>query len=328
MKSFLAFLFIVIFFPLHAQNYQLEQVAVSAYEKVIKRAGKVAFKRRLKLSFKSSGYLNKLVVDEGDFISHHQLLAALDTKELKAQKNSRYALLLQAKREVNRIAKLITQKLSSQQQLDIAQTHLETTREAYRVAYYNLEKAEINSPFDGIVLAKLTEFNEFQKPGKPVVEIAAVDNNMVVKVGLTDNEISLVTLGQEVQVQLPNIGKLDGVISKVPLAINTDGQLYLIEILLTGLKAGKGVVAGQLAQVNITFSNNSFVYKVPISALIEIDNVGSAVLLMKSVAGKFVRQSFRLLNLDNHYIYLNADAQSNALSIVTNGWQQFDISGQ
>lgn len=329
MKSKFAYIFVASLFlgsTVSAQNYELEQVVVTPFEKSVKRAGKVAFKRTLTLSFKSSGYLKTLSVDEGDFFSSKQLLASLNTEELIAEKNARYAQLLQAKREVNRTKKLMAQELSSEQQLELAQTNVETTREAYQLSYYNLEKAEIYAPFEGVVLARFSELAEFQAPGQEVLEVAAINKNLVVKVKLTDKEISFVKLGQNVQVDLPNIGRVNGVISKVPVTSNTDGQLYLIEVLLEGIQAGQGVVAGQLAQVTISFSTENSVYQVPINALIEIDENGAAILLTKENNGRLIRQSFDVLNIDTQSIYLRAQSQNEAIEFVINGWQQLNVS--
>jgi len=328
MKSFISYISVALLlcapFAL-AQNYELEQVAVSPFEKSVSRAGKVAFKRVLKLSFKSSGYLAKLTVDEGDYFSANQLLASLAIDELKAEKNSRYAQLLQAKREVNRIKQLIEKNLGSQQELDVAQTNLDTSREIYQISYYNLEKAEIYAPFDGVVLRRYAELAELQSPGKDVLEVAAIENNLVVKVSLTDSEIGFVKVGQKVQVQTNTLGVLEGVISKVPVMSNTDGQLFLVEVLLQGIKAGQGVVAGQIAQVTIPLNNSNFVYRVPVSALIEMDKTGAAILITRMSDGKLVKQAFDVLNIDNQYLYLRAQSQNDVLDIVVNGWQQIEI---
>lgn len=321
----IVFLVASVSFQLTAQNYEVEQVSVAPYEKSFTRAGKVAFKRTLKLSFKSSGYLKKLLVDEGDFFDKGQLLASLNTEELKAAKNTRYIALLQAKRELARVKQLLDKKLGSQQDLDLAQTAIDTKREAYQVAYYNLEKAEIYAPFDGVVLARHGELSEFQSPGKEIVEVAAIENNLVVKVSLTDKEISFVKHGQVVKVRLANLGVVDGVITKIPVVSNTEGQQYLIEVLLKNITAGSGIVAGQLAQVDIDFVTEKFVYKVPLSALVEMDASGQAILLTQVDKDNFLRQAFKVLNVDNQYLYLNAQSQNQAIEIVTSGWQQLNL---
>ncbi|WP_206483064.1 efflux RND transporter periplasmic adaptor subunit [Thalassotalea sp. G2M2-11] len=329
MKHILCYFFLSITctsFLASAQNYEIAQVSVSPYEKSFTRAGKVAFKRTANLSFKSSGYLDELSADEGDFFSSKQRLASLNTEELKALKNTRYIALLQAKKDRKRIQQLLAKKLTTEQALELAQTKVETQREAYQIAYYNLEKAEIYAPFNGVVLARHAELAEFQTPGKPILTVAAIDNNLVVKVSLTSREVVFVKQGQEVKVRLPNLGQVDGVISKVPVISNTAGQLYLIEVLLKSMSAGGGVVAGQLAQVEIDVASDKLVYKVPLSALIEIDELGNAILLTKVSDERFIHQSFTVLNMDNQFLYLNANSQNDTLDVVTTGWQQLKVS--
>ncbi|WP_286234330.1 efflux RND transporter periplasmic adaptor subunit [Thalassotalea sediminis] len=322
---YLATLFLLCSQPVMAQNAEIEQISVTPYDRTITRAGKVAFKRKLNLSFKSSGYLKKLAVDEGQFFKKDQLLASLNTEELKADKNAKYSQLLQAKREVNRVKKLIAEQLSSQQDLDAAQTKVDTTREAYQLAYYNLEKAEIHAQFDGVVLARHSELGEFHAPGQQVLSVAATENNLVVKVSLTGSEIGFVKYGQKVQITLANVGRVNGVISKVPVLSNTAGQLYLIEVLLTDIIAGNEVVAGQLAQVEIHVNSDKLVYKVPLRALIEMDEAGQAVLMTKSPSGDYSFQRFTVLNIDSQYLYLNAETEHDKLDIVTQGWQQLKV---
>ena len=48
-----------------AQSYDTEVISAELYSDTIKRTGKLDYKRTLNLSFKSSGYLALLNVDEG-----------------------------------------------------------------------------------------------------------------------------------------------------------------------------------------------------------------------------------------------------------------------
>lgn len=320
-----------------AQNYDLEEVFVEPYFEEIRRTGKLDFKRTLTLSFKSSGYLSRLTVDEGDAFKAEQLLAALVTTELIEEKNASYAELLQAKRDVNRIKKLIDKQLSSEQELDIANTRVETTRARYKVAYYNLDKAQIQAPFDGVVLARHTELGEFQTPGKEVLQVAALKNNWIAKVALTGREISLVDVGQKVIVHLNQLGAVKGVISKVPAMANTQGHLFMIEVLLPQLTLDKGIAAGQIVEVVINFTGDQYIYRMPIEALNGVDATGKALViverlsqesLLKNSVDKFAQQAFDILRLDNAYVYLRAEQNDQPLKIITRGWQHISLSGQ
>ena len=313
----------------HATNYDIENVQVEQYNDIIVRTGKLDFKRTLNLSFKSSGYLTTLSVDEGEYFEKEQILASLETIELKEQKNSAYAQLLQAKREVNRIEKLIKNELSSEQALDNAKTQVETTRANYQIAYYNLEKAQIKAPFSGVVLSRFSDLGELQSPGKEVLKVASLKDNWVVKVALTGTEISQVRLNQVVDVRLHSLGKVKGVITKVPVISNTESQLFIIDVLLPDVMLNSGVVAGQIAEVRIDIASNKFVYRVPIEALMAVDDNGRALVVTQlSENDKAVQQAFDIFKIDNEYVYLIAHKSEQSLNIITRGWQHISLGKQ
>jgi RND family efflux transporter MFP subunit len=311
-------------FSSFSQNYDLEQVIVEPYADTIKRTGKLDFKRTLNLSFKSSGYLTKLSVDEGQYFEKDQLLASLDTTELLQNKNSTYAQLLQAKREVNRQRELLKNELSSQQELDIALTKVETTRSAYQIAFYNLEKAQVYAPFSGVVLNRYTELGELQSPGHEVLKVAALDKNWVVKVALTGNEVSQVRLGQKVNVNIQSLGVVVGEVSKIPAIANTNGNMFVIEVLLPNLTLKSGIVAGQIAEITIDFTSDNFVYRLPISALISVDDAGHAIVITENQK-ELTYQKYDIYRIDNQFVYLFASIDDQPLQIVTSGWQHIKL---
>jgi len=301
-------------------------VSVQPYQSLIKRTGKLAFKRTLNLSFKSSGYLTGLTVDEGEYFTKGQVLARLDVAELIANKNSKYALLMQAKREVTRIKSLIAKNLSSAQQLDNAKTLLATHRAAYKVAYYNLEKAQIMAPFSGIVLTRYATLGELQVPGKNVLTVAANTNNWVVKVALTEAEIHQIQLKQKAQVNLYQTGLVEGIVIKIPAMADLQNNLFTIEVLLPQLDRSLGLIAGQPANVHLSTVAQQFVYPIPMAALIRVDQQGKAIIAVQSVKTKKIAlQSFAIFKMDNKFIYLFASPNNAPLQLVKQGWQSMNI---
>jgi multidrug efflux system membrane fusion protein len=307
-----------------SQSYDFEQIIVEPYADTIKRTGKLDFKRTLNLSFKSSGYLAKLVFDEGQYFEKNQLIASLDTRELLQNKNATYAQLLQAKREVNRQKKLLENKLSSEQDLDLALTRVETSRANYQVAFYHFEKAQIFAPFSGVVLNRYTELGELQSPGSNVLKIAALEQNWVVKVALTGNEVSQVRLGQKVNVSLQALGSVIGEVSKIPAISNTKGHMFIIEVLLPNINLNSGIVAGQIAEIIIDFTSDNFVYRLPISALISVNDKGQAVVIVKDNQ-ELVYQYYDIYRLDNQFVYLFASVDGQPIQIVSSGWQHIKL---
>ncbi|SEL70122.1 RND family efflux transporter, MFP subunit [Colwellia chukchiensis] len=313
-------------FVVSAQQYHTEVIRAELYSGKIERTGKLDYKRRLNLSFKTRGYLTLLTIDEGEQFAKGQLLASLDITELKQEKNSHYAQLMQAKREVTRISQLLANNLASERDLDQAKTQVETIRAAYQVAYYNLEKAQLYAPFSGVVLARHTELGELQAPGQIALTVAKQE--WIIKVALTGQEVSQVQLNQVVEVTLHRIGKVTGYISKIP-AIATNNNLFTIEVSLPKLQASNGIIAGQLAAVSIPFDSNSFVYRLPIAALVAIDDVGKAIVVAQAEQdAKLSKLSFDISQLSNDYVYLKASQQDKPIKIITQGWQQFPVAEQ
>jgi len=306
------------------ESYQVAQVAVEPYIQVIKRTGKVNFKRTLNLSFKTAGFLTRLNVDEGDTFEANQLLAALDTSELKADKNATYARLLQAKRNVNRIQTLLAKKLSSQQELDDTLTAIETTRAAYRVAVYNLEKAQVFAPFSGVVVQRNTELGELQSPGKTALQIAALDHNLIVSVALTSEEIGLVRLNQKVQVHIAHFGLIEGVISKIPAISNTRSHLFTIEVLLPETSLTRPLIVGQIAQILIHAQSHDFVYRLPIEALNAVNDQGQALIALEK-SNNPIQQAFSIYKIDNDYLYLQAEQSDLSIPVITQGWNKLSL---
>jgi len=79
---------LLLMMPTSAQQIENKTIKPEPMVKEISRTGKLDFKRTLNMSFKSSGYLEKLNVDEGERFVKGQLLAQLENEEVTAEKNA------------------------------------------------------------------------------------------------------------------------------------------------------------------------------------------------------------------------------------------------
>ncbi len=321
----------VLFFSINAtgqklsnENYQITQVDAEPYFQVIKRTGKVNFRHIVNLSFKTAGFLTTLNVDEGDTFNEKDLLAALDTSELSADINAAYARLLQAKRNVKRIKVMLAKKLSSQQDLDDALTAVDTTRSAYRVKLYNLEKAKVFAPFTGIVIQRNTDLGELQSPGQTALQIAKLDHNLVVSVALTSEEIGFVKLNQQVKVHIARFGIIEGVISKIPAISNRHSHLFTIEVLLPETSFTRPLIVGQIARIMISAKSDDLVYRLPIEALNSVNDKGQALIALYK-NNMPIQRAFPIYKIDNDFLYLQATQSDLPLQVITQGWNKLPL---
>jgi RND family efflux transporter MFP subunit len=305
------------------QQVDIQTINTIPYIKVINRTGKLGFKRTLNLSFKTAGYLAKINIDEGDSFVKGQVLAELDTFELITEKNSTYARLLQAKNDVSRIKSLRERNLGSRQELDNAQTLVETTRAAHKLAQYNLDKSQITAPFDGVVITRFSDLAELQNPSQVVLHVAAMNDNLVLRVALTSEEVSMLQLNQQAQVEFSH-GLMTGTVSKVALMSDVISQLYTIEVLLAGIKSNE-LVVGQFANAIINIDSNRYVYRLPIAALNSVNEQGRALITLQlSDKKSYQKKAFTIEKLSNDFIYLSTHQNALPLIVVTQGWQNIE----
>jgi len=306
-----------------SQSYSQEVITATPLSKSFQKIGRLDFKRTSNLSFKSSGFLNSLSVDEGDYFSEKQILAALETEELVADKNAKYSRLVNAKRNVKRVKQLIERSLGSERDLDDANTAVDVARAAYRVAFYNLEKAQLIAPFSGVVIRRLSDLKELQAPGKTVLEVAALEDNWIVRVALTGDEIQHIRRGQSVSVTISGLGSVDAEVSKIPAKANMQSSLFDVEVTLKNINLNARLISGQVAQVKFEFLQNKLVYKVPVSSLMSVDESGKAVFLVEASSNNYLPTAFDVLQIDNRFVYIPAGLQQTPLNVVSQGWQHF-----
>ena len=107
--------------PVETQAIEKASNAISFYS-----SGLVTNKAQSRLSFKTSGIIEHLSVEEGQRVKKGDLLAQLDLSEIKAQKRQAQADYKQANLDVARLEKLVSQRVAPKEKLDNAQILITT----------------------------------------------------------------------------------------------------------------------------------------------------------------------------------------------------------
>ena len=186
------------------------------------------------------------------------------------------------------------------------------------------------APFSGVVLKRYAELGELMTPGRELVQVAALKNNWVIKVALTGIEVSQIKRQQKVSVYLHTLGEVEGVITRIPAIANAQGSLFMIDVLLPQLLLTQGVIAGQIAEVRIAIAQDEVAYKLPIKALMALDDQGKALITMAKNSDNneivFSQRAFDIIKFDNNFVFLQASNQAPLIQVVTNGWQHLSLS--
>tara|TARA_R110002111_G_scaffold109411_2_gene168254 strand:- start:1127 stop:2254 length:1128 start_codon:yes stop_codon:yes gene_type:complete len=100
---------------------------------------------------KASGYIQKVLVDEGQKVSKDEVLFKLETQSLSQDAAAAKARINVAQVEVDKLIPLVEKNIISPVQLETAKANLAQAKAAYSSVYANIGYATIKSPVDGYV---------------------------------------------------------------------------------------------------------------------------------------------------------------------------------
>ncbi|HJX34881.1 MAG TPA: efflux RND transporter periplasmic adaptor subunit, partial [Desulfatiglandales bacterium] len=247
-KSFSLFLclilFLVIGWFLWSKNRiesvtitEVQQVSSQQQSAILNASGYVTPRRRATVAAKITGRVSELFVEEGMKVQKDQILAKLDSTDAQREldvaradetaANASVADLKvnrnEAERNLQRLQTLFDRKILSEQEMDSAQTALDsldariesalkqagTARARRKVYEQNLDNYTIQSPFAGIVVSKDAQIGEMVSPvsaggGYTRTGIATIVDmdSLEIEVDINESYIARVIVGQKVEATL------------------------------------------------------------------------------------------------------------------------------
>lgn len=189
---------------------------------VLTASGYVVAQRQASVSSKGTGVMVYLGVVEGDKVKKGQIIARLDDRDIQAQLDEAksglqlyQAQLNEVQNSYNREKELFSRGLSSQQNLDQAETtynmllaNIEIAKARIQEAEVSLENMIIRAPFDGTALTKNAEVGEIVAPfGASTTSRAAVVtiadmNSLMIEADVSESNIDRIKTYQDCEIVL------------------------------------------------------------------------------------------------------------------------------
>jgi len=210
------------------------------------------------------GKVLKYPVRVGDHVTKGQVLVRLNTRDLelklqaaKAQLAEESARVKLAQRNFKRAGELFRSKVISQQQFDDTRFELSAregrvknlTAEIDRVKY-DIERATISAPFQGVVIDKKTEVGQWLGVGDPVVELLSLEDLDVV-VDVPARYYASVRLGAAATMTFGALQgrELRGTVSAIIPRADEEARTFPVRVRIPPGAVGVGV--GMLAEVQL-----------------------------------------------------------------------------
>jgi membrane fusion protein (multidrug efflux system) len=202
------------------ENSQLPSVTEAIVEAVdlkeeIRASGDLNARLHTTIAAEVAGRITGIAVDEGVSVKKGATVIEIDPERRRLELDAGRAQLSQAqanytnaRRQTERIRKLRDQNVSSDQKLEesetaltLARSRVDAERAALGVTERTLADASVKAPFAGMIARRSVQLGEFVQPGKPLVELVALDPLEVV-FSLTELDTERVRMGQKIEVSV------------------------------------------------------------------------------------------------------------------------------
>jgi RND family efflux transporter MFP subunit len=182
------------------------------------------------VSAEAGGRALDVPFEEGERIKAGSRLLRVDTQLDSARIDVLESQVDSAQREYERTEKLAEQGLATPQQLDQAESALETAQLNLKQAKVAASKGGVRSPVSGTVQRKFVDEGEFVGPGNPIATIIDTDALKIVG-NVPESKLQFVEEGEEVEIDVPAVdAHFTGTIHRIGLDALEQTRTYPVEV--------------------------------------------------------------------------------------------------
>lgn len=251
-----------------APAVQTLTVQETVFSPAIRTSGTLVNPSEQALAFKTAGIVTTVAVKEGQSVKRGQRLAALDTAEIDAEVEQSRALLLEARRDEQRLRQLHGARVVPLDQLQAAETAVAVATARLKVAEFNQRHSVIDAPQDGVILRRLIEPNELVNGQRTAFIFAEEGRGWRIRVGLSDRDIVRIREGDAAEIVLDAWPgqRFAGVVEEVAAKSAALTGTFEVEIRLPAQP--QRLLSGMVGRVVLQPRDTRRVTLIPLTALI------------------------------------------------------------
>ncbi|WP_162197932.1 efflux RND transporter periplasmic adaptor subunit [Pseudoalteromonas rubra] len=285
-------------------------------------SGKLARKTIVRLAFNIDGLVDKVNVQKGDVLAQGQLLATLDSREIRAKVQSATSAHKTALEDHQRISDLYNKNLLPLSEVQQSQNRLEAASSALEIAAFNESLSTIRAPMGGVVVEKLVEENELIKAQQTAFMIAVDENGWIVTVEVPDHDVVRMKIGDPATVTLSayNSQTFDGHISEIAGQANAQG-LFSVDVKLNQHQETFRV--GYLASVEILPQDQQLYSYISLDSVVEVNQRKAKFFTIDRHSSKVTKRVLEVAFLTDDAIAVKA-AMGEHEEVVTQGAEMLE----
>lgn len=185
--------------PEKATPIKTQRITAQDLEEPLSLPGSLEAWEDLTLAAEIAGPIDWVGPPEGADLKSGQAILTIDSVSQRANLEKARVEADVKQAAMQRLERLVADKLVSQQEHENSQTAYESARQNFELARIALDKSTVRSPIDGILDRRLVERGEYIKAGDPVALVVQVDR-LKVLVNIPEKDIRYLHTDEQVQV--------------------------------------------------------------------------------------------------------------------------------
>jgi len=268
-----------------AVKVTVEEVKSATDGALLKYSGTVEASQTIPLSFRASGTVEKVLVNEGDFVKSGQLLATVDETDARNLLEITQAKYEQATDAYNRLKTVYDKGSLPEVKWVEMETNLAQAKASLDLSKNNLEKCKLIAPSSGIIGSRNIEpgMSSINMSGAPleIVDITTVN----IKIPVPENEISKIIKGLKAEISVGALGnkKYEGTIIHVSPVADRFSRTYDAKIEVNN--SNLDLKPGMVCDVSVAILSDAGLVLVPYQSISE-DSNGNAFVYLVDIANK------------------------------------------
>jgi len=242
----------------------VERRSIAAYYRA---ASVIEADRLVDLVGKAAGRIQKLKVEEGDWVAKGDILAEVDNDRERIQLRQAELKLQEQSRDLERYKAMMDESLVSHQEFDDIQSAYDMAEADRDLARIALEETIIRAPFAGQVTERKIVLGQYVQPAATLFVLADF-SPLRVRVHLPESIARKVDPGQRVLVYPESVDEaLEATVERVAPVVDPATSTVCLTLLLEDV--GDKAIVGGFVKVRITTDTRHKTLAVPKVALVE-----------------------------------------------------------
>lgn len=236
---------------------------------------------------RASGIIEQIMVEEGDYVEKDQVLAQIEPQRYHLNLDRAKADLVGIQKELDKINKVYSQKLVSDDTFDKLNAQYESAKATLALAELDLKEATITAPISGFIAERNAKVGNLTESFQRARMFHIVQQQELYGiVYLPEKELSRVHKNQTAKLDLTAFGgqAVEAKIERISPVI--DPKTGTFKVTLRVPNHDHLLKSGMFAQVKLNYDTHNNAILLPRKALLTIDNSINVFVVDKGIATK------------------------------------------